>query len=257
MLPACAGPTPTPTPTPTTTIGIIPYCARQDLFFYNASSDISGYKKLKNQPELDGQRQIESESITSSSGEKTLGTWIMDSGEPGIITLAPGSWDFRSYFLTSSDAGKTFVEYRVFNQTANGTKTWLWFGKAIEGDLISGTIPKEYGLSYARRNFTQFFTGDRLGVQVNVSTNSASARTVKMELAGNTNTSMVSIAYFLCNISSTATTPITTTSTLGPWQPDINPSINHPPVDYIALLIEWWWLPALIAAMIALLGRRL
>jgi hypothetical protein len=196
------------------------WCGRQDVFFYNQSSNLTGYQKLNNVPERDIQRNITSSSITSSSGEVTLGTWITDAGSPGTTSLAPGSWDFRSYFTASSSAGNTRANYRIFNQTPNGTKTWLFFGSAITKDIISGTIPGEYQTSYARRNYTTFYPGDRLGIQINVSTDSASARTVTMDMAGNTNASMVSISYFLCP--STAA-PTTTPAAVQTWQPEINP----------------------------------
>jgi len=250
----CPGPTPTPTPTPTTTIDsiLIPWCARQDLFFYNASSDISGYRKLKNYPELDSQRSITSASITSSSGEVTLGTWITEPDRPGEIMLAPGIWDFSNYLRVSSDAGITLADIRVFNQTSNGTKTWFWYGNAIISDINKGIIPQKYELTYARRNLTQFFAGDRLGIQINVSTDADSARTVTMDMAGNTNASMVSIAYFLCPDTATPTTAPATVQT---WQPEINPSTDIK-TDYMTLIMTWWWLPVLMLAMIYLFGRK-
>jgi hypothetical protein len=226
------------------------WCGRQDVFFYNATGD-TAYRKLNNIPERSAQTQITSASITSSSGEVTLGTWITDTGAPGTTTLAPGSWDFRSYFTASSSAGKTSANFRIFNQTSNGTKTWLFFGSAITEDINSGIIPGEYKLSYARRNYTTFYPGDRLGIQINVTTDSASARTVTMDMAGNTNASMVSIAYFLCPTATTTTAP----ATMATWQPEINPSTDVK-TDYASLIKTWWWLPVLMLIMIWLFGRR-
>jgi hypothetical protein len=228
------------------------WCGRQDVFFWNQSSNLTGFRKLNNVPEKDIQRNITSASITASSGEVTLGTWITDAGAPGTTTLAPGSWDFRTYFTASSSAGNTRANYRIFNQTHNGTKTWLFFGSAITKDITSGTIPGEYQTSYARRNYTTFYSGDRLGIQINVTTDSASARTVTMDMAGNTNASMVSIAYFLCPDTATPTTAPAAVQT---WQPEINPSTDIK-TDYMALIKTWWWLPALMLAMIYLFGRK-
>jgi hypothetical protein len=228
------------------------WCGRQDVFFWNQSSNLTGFRKLNNVPEKDAQRNITSSSITSSSGEVTLGTWITDTGAPGTTTLAPGSWDFRTYFTASSSAGNTRANYRIFNQTPNGTKTWLFFGSAITKDITSGTIPGEYQTSYARRNYTTFYSGDRLGIQINVSTDSASARTVTMDMAGNTNASMVSISYFLCP--STAA-PTTTPAAIATWQPEINPSTDIK-TDYMELIKTWWWLPVLMLVMIMIFGRK-
>lgn len=77
----------------------------------------------------------------------------------------------------------------------------MFYGNAITTDIERGTTPTEYLTSYARRNYTTFFTGDRLVIRANASTTVASARTT-MEVAGNTNASMVSVSYFVCDESS-------------------------------------------------------
>ena len=203
----------------------LPLCARQDFFFYNASSDLTGYKILKNIPELDSARQVTSAPIISTSGEVTLGTWI----SPAFTSdtdMAPGTWDFRTYLMTSSSSGPTSIHYRVFNLTPTGVKTYFWFGKAVDSDINSGTVPAVYELSYARRNYTHYFTGDRLGVQINISTDSASARTVTMDLAGNTNASMMSTAYWLCG----------STSGIGSSGASGSPGVDAPLNPFIPIL---------------------
>ena len=176
-----------------------PWCAQQDMFFWNGSSNLTDARVLEHIPELDSQRTLVSPPITASSGEVTLGTWITNAGSPGNLSIAPGLWRFRTYAYTSSASGKTYIKFRLFNQTATGVRTFFFFGNAITDPISSGTTPSEYLTSYARRNITRFFPGDRLGIQVNVSTDSTAARTVTMELAGNTNASMVSGSYFLCS----------------------------------------------------------
>jgi PKD repeat protein len=198
-----SGVPPTPPSTPTATFPI-PLCGRQDFYFYNMTADLTGYRMLKNIPELDSQKQITSASVTSASGEVTLGTWV----SPAFTTdtsLAQGSWDFRNYFTTSNSAGITRSQIRVFNLSSSGVKTFFWYGNAIISDIDKTTIPSTYELSYARRNYTTFNAGDRLGVQINVSTDSASSRTVTMDLAGNTNASMFSNAYWVCPVNNSVT----------------------------------------------------
>jgi len=192
---------------PASAANIIPWCYQQDAFLWNSTGDI-GYRTLNNYPELDGQRSITTIPITASSGEVTLGTWITPSGSPDTSTLAPGLWRFRTYARASSDAGITTLKYRIFNRSSSGTITWLFFGNAFSRDISSGTVPAEYLTSYARRNYTTFFPGDRLGIQINVSTDSASARTVTLDVAGNTNASMVTIGYWLCSGGSGTVTSI-------------------------------------------------
>lgn len=197
-------PTPTPTPTPTVAptaapLTDWPWCADQDIFFWNASSDISGYRTMAHVPEIDSQRSITSASFDSGSGEITIGTWITPSGHPGVSTIGPGLFRFRTYAYASSSSGVTSLKFYIINRSADGTETNLFYGNAITRDIDKTTVPSEYLTSYARRNYTSLFPGDRLVIRVNATTDSVSARTVTMEVAGNTNASMVGVSYFLCD----------------------------------------------------------
>ena len=175
------------------------WCYNQDIFFWNASSDITGYRIIDHVPELDSQRSITTPSFSSSSGEVVLGTWVTPAGSPGTYTLAPGLWRFRTYAYSSTTSGETTLKFYAINRSSSGVETNLFYGNAITQDIDATGIPKEYLTSYARRNSTTFFNGDRLVIRANASTSSSSARTLTYSLAGNTNASMVSISYFLCN----------------------------------------------------------
>lgn len=175
----------------------IPWCHHQDVFFWNSSNDV-GYRVMDNFPELNSQQTITSPLVSSTTGEKTLGVWLTPTGSLDSTTIAPGLWRFRVYAVASSDSGTTTLKYRIFNKSATGVVTWLFFGNAFSKDISAGTTPSEYLTSYARRNYTQFFPGDRLGIQINVSTDNPAARTVSVDVAGNTNASMVTIGYWQC-----------------------------------------------------------
>lgn len=175
-----------------------PWCADQDIFFWNSSSDVSGYRVMDHIPQLSDQRSVTSPPVSTSTGEVTLGTWVTPAGSPGVSQIGPGLFRFRTYAYTSSASGKTWIKFYVINRSASGTETVLFFGNAITRDIDATTVPTEYLTSYARRNYTTMFSGDRLAIRVNASTDSAAARTVTMEVAGNTNASMVSVSYFLC-----------------------------------------------------------
>lgn len=149
-------------------------------------------------PQIEDQRSITS-SPFSSGTEVSLGTWITPAGSPGVSVLGPGLWRFRTYAYASSSSGTTTLKFYIINRSATGTETALFFGNAITRDIDKTTVPAEYLTSYARRNYTTMFPGDRLAIRVNASTDSASARTVTMEVAGNTNASMVGVSYFICN----------------------------------------------------------
>lgn len=179
----------------------VPWCAQQDLFFHNDSSDITGYMILDNVPQIADQTMV-LQSVSSSTGEKILGTWITPVGSPGVTTLAPGLWRFRTYTVASSASGITAIKFYAINRSASGVETNLFYGNAITQDINGGGVPSEFLTSYARRNYTTFFPGDRLVIRANASTTGSAVRTVRMELAGNTNASMVSVVYFLCPESS-------------------------------------------------------
>lgn len=176
-----------------------PWCADQDIFFWNASSDITGYRVMDHIPELASQKQITSASFSSSSGEVIVGTWATPIGSPGVSQIGPGLFRFRTYASASSSSSVTTLKFYIINRSATGTETNLFYGNAITRDIDQTTVPAEYLTSYARRNYTTLFPGDRLVIRVNASTTSASPRTVTMEVAGNTNASMVSVSYFLCD----------------------------------------------------------
>jgi hypothetical protein len=173
------------------------WCYHQDIMLWNASSDISGYRIFDHIPEPSIQRSIKSPSVTSATGEKTLGTWLTPAFTDTTI-IAPGRWIFRMYASATSDSGTTSMRYRLFNRSSDGTITYLFFGNAISTDINQGTVPSEYSTYYARRNYTTLFPGDRLGLQINVSTDSAAPRLVTLDVAGNTNASYISSGYWIC-----------------------------------------------------------
>ena len=195
---ACTTPTPTPAPTPVTEDweACFPWCGIQELFFWNESSDVSGYKILNHYPELSSQREV-NVTISSATGSQQLGAWVSPSGTPGVTTIAPGFWRFRTFHNVSSQVGTTTLEFFIMNRSSTGVETNLFYNKVITED-INSLIPDEYLLSYARRNATTMFAGDRLLLKVNASTTSVTARKVYMWLAGNTNTSMVQASNFIC-----------------------------------------------------------
>jgi PKD repeat protein len=189
-------PTPTPTPAPEDWEACFPWCGIQELFFWNASSDVSGYKILDHYPELSEQREV-NVTVSAATGSQQLGAWLSPAGTPGVTTIAPGFWRFRTFHNVSSQVGTTTLEFFIMNRSSDGTEINLFYNKVITEDINSLT-PDEYLLSYARRNATTLFAGDRLLLKVNASTTSVTAREVYMWLAGNTNTSMVQASNFIC-----------------------------------------------------------
>jgi hypothetical protein len=173
-----------------------PYCGQQSLFFRNDTSDIAGYYVLDHRPEIASEyaRKV---SVSSSTGPLTIGKWILPSTWQNVSVLAPGLWRFRMYHNVSSAVGVTTFEYSVFNRSPSGVETNLFYSKSITAEVDSLT-PVEYLTSYARRNYTALFPGDRLLIRVNASTSSVTARDAWITVAGNSRASMVDMEYFLC-----------------------------------------------------------
>jgi len=196
----CPSPTRTVSPTlaPDTCDIEIPWCYTQNVFFWNLSSaDVSGYQVLENYPELNN-TAYQKVSISSATGSKYLGQWIVPLGTfTETKTIAPGLWRFRTYHNVSSQVGVSTVEFKVFNRSASGNETDLFYGLSITKD-VNELTPTEYLTSYARRNYTTFYPGDRLVIKMNASTTSVTARDVWVSTAGNAQASMVEIGWFVC-----------------------------------------------------------
>jgi len=173
------------------------WCADQDIFFRNDSSDIAGYSVIDHTPQI-ANTQYKTVSVSSGTGTTQLGAWVTPVGSPGVASIGPGLWRFRVYLNVSSASGTTNYEFKIFNRSSSGTETDLFYGKVIGTD-INDLTPTEHLISYARRNYTTLFSGDRLVIKVNASTSSVAARTAWISLAGNTEASMVGTSYFLCD----------------------------------------------------------
>lgn len=174
------------------------WCGHQDIFFWNGSSDISGYKVIDHIPQIADQQEIKTPSFTSGSGKILVGSWITPNGSPGISTLAPGLWRFRTYAYSTTTSGVTTLEFVLLNRSSTGVETNLFYNKIITQDIDATGYPQEYLTSYARRNSTSFFDGDRLVIKMYASTTSVSSRQLTIDIAGNTNASMVSSSYYIC-----------------------------------------------------------
>lgn len=173
-----------------------PWCAQQDIFFRNDSSDIAGYAIADHIPEL-ASTKVRSVSVSSANSPQRLAVFATKAGSPGVDTIAPGLWRFRTYLNVSSATGVTTFEFIPYIRSSSGVETQLFYGQVLSNEVNSLTATENL-ISYARRNYTQLSPGDRLVIKVNASTTSVTARTAYISLAGNTQASMVAVSYFLC-----------------------------------------------------------
>jgi len=185
--------TPTATPTP---FPDWDWCGKQDIFFQNLSSDVTGYFVMDHRPQIEDTKYFAT-TVSSSTGSKQIAAWVTNASSPGVTLIGPGLWRFRTYLNVSSQVGYTNYEFKIFNRSSDGTETDLFYGKVISAD-INDLTPTEHLISYARRNYTTLFDGDRLVIKVNASTSSVAARDAYFWVAGNNYTSMVDSGYYLC-----------------------------------------------------------
>jgi hypothetical protein len=173
----------------------IPLSGDVNFFFWNDSSSFgTSYNKLTTYPQLQD-TVFFSASASSSTGEKTIGSFITDAFPDGK-TVAPGLTRFRVYLNTSSDVGLTTFDFIPYNVSPSGVETRMFFGIPRSVDINTQT-PTEYLISYARRNYTTFLPGERLLIRVNLSSTSTVSRTGYIGIAGTSYASMVQIGYWL------------------------------------------------------------
>lgn len=243
--PYCAAVTPTPTPG-VCDLTSIPWCGKQDLFYWNETSDVSGYQVLHNYPQLSNEAYNYT-SVSSATGQKTVARYMSPNFTAPVI-IAPGFWVFYSYFNVSSAVGTTQFEFKVFNRSPDGTMTNLFYGHAITDDVNS--LTQELHLhTYARRNWTYLNAGDRLVIEVNASSTSVVARNAWISIAGNLHASSVEVGQFLCCDGSAAAS----TTAIPVWTIPNLPAVQ----DGTWGLPGWvmrnaWWLILLIGAYLIL-----
>jgi len=176
------------------------WCGKQDIFFWNESSDLikdGSYKIIDHIPEKADESLVQAVDIVPASGEVLLGAFATPIGSPGVTMIAPGLWRSRAYFNTTSAVGLTHIEFKIYNRSATGVETKLFYKPFITQD-IDNSVSTEFLTSYARRNATTLFDGDRIVIKVYASTLSLPARTVSMVVGGNIRASMIESGWYIC-----------------------------------------------------------
>jgi len=172
------------------------YCGDMNLFFWNDSSSLgSSYNRLSTMPQSQDQK-IMSTTVSSTTGEKTIGSFITEPWPEGKI-MAPGLTRYRTYLNVSSTVGITTYNFIPYNVSPSGVETKMFFGVPRTED-VNELSAREYLTSYARRNYTYFLPGERLLIRVNASTTSTVERTAYFNIAGTSQASMVQVGYWLC-----------------------------------------------------------
>lgn len=172
------------------------WCGDRNVFLWNATSDAGAYHIMDHVPERANEAALTA-TVRAATSPQRVATFITPPTYPDAIGIAPGLWRFRTFHNVTSTVGVTTLEFKVYNRSASGVDTDLFYGHVLTEDINTLAVD-EYLYSYARRNYTPLFPGDRLVITVDASTTSTVDRTVFLIVGGNAHASMVSISEFVC-----------------------------------------------------------
>jgi len=160
----------------------------------NSTTAPTTYYNWDNAPEI---VDSTASTITINAGMGTVlwKSYITKPGEPGVTTILPNMWRYRLYLGADSAVGETQIQAVLYNRSLDGTETRVFYNAMASAD-INGLGPTEYLISYARRNVTTLFPGDRLVMKFYVKTSKVSNTIVTMWNGGTNTSSMVSAGTF-------------------------------------------------------------
>lgn len=163
-------------------------------YYLNGSVDqgtIGGvaYKELNKVPILGAGTQF------SISADGYIASFITDAGDPNLIEIPGGNWNFETYFSASSGGGSPTFYVELYKVNAGGTATLIASSSSAPELIAFGTNLTPYFSSLAVPTTTLALT-DRLAVRYYVT---HSGRTITLHTENNT----------LCQIITTFTTGLT------------------------------------------------
>ena len=147
------------------------------------------YKELNKVPILGAGTQF------AISADGYIASFITDAGDPNLIEIPGGNWNFETYFSASSGGGSPTFYVELYKVNAGGTATLIASSSSAPELIAFGTNLTPYFSSLAVPTTTLALT-DRLAVRYYVT---HSGRTITLHTENNT----------LCQIITTFTTGLT------------------------------------------------
>lgn len=151
-------------------------------------SDIGGYDSLKRSP-ADHSETNHATSVASSDGDVVIEEFITDAGDPGVLALIAGIWEFHFHAKVDTAVGTTNLKIEVYKRITGGSET-LIFSTEQE---INITSDAEFEWSYAQTTDTAMNLTDRIVVKVICNTTSVPQRTVTTYYEGTDRTAHIHV----------------------------------------------------------------
>lgn len=249
-----ACPTPTPTPTPSFTITPAPptegaqWCGLQDIFFQHDGSDIAGYENWINYPS--GNTEVDESVTLTNSSWVLIDSYATPPNLPNINLIQAGLRTYYLYAYVSTTAGTNTLNVTVFKRNISGGETRLY---SVETGDIEAATTTLYTIPYASATNLTLDATDRLVAKVYAKKTTAGDVTIHWVYQGTSHASYVRSGFFVCAPSACCVSTTTPQGTAAPYV--MNPTTDKK-TDWLKLVWDWWWLPALILFMIWLFGGR-
>ncbi len=153
-----------------------------DYFLHDSDvSDVGGYDKLRKIP-ADQSEANHATNVASSDGDVAIEEFITDVGDPNVLAILAGIWEFHIHAKVDNLSGTTNLKLSIYKRTTGGSET-LIFSTEQE---ISSTSVVEYKWSYTQLTDTTMNLTDRLVVKVICNATSVPSRTVTTYYEGST-----------------------------------------------------------------------
>lgn len=145
-----------------------------DYFLHDSdASDISGYQRLRKTP-ADQSETTHVTNVSASDGDVAIEEFVTDEGDPDVLAILAGIWEFHVHASVSSTAGTTNLKIELYRRTTGGVET-LIFSTEQE---INSTSPVELKWSHTQATDTTMNLTDRLVAKLLCNATSVPSRTV-------------------------------------------------------------------------------
>lgn len=136
-------------------------------------SDIGGYDALRRSP-ADHAETTHVTNVASGDGDVAIEEFVTDAGDPGVLALIAGIWEFHVHAQVNTAVGITNLKLEFYKRATGGSET-LIFSTEQE---INSTSPEELEWSFVQLTDTAMDLTDRLVVKFLCNTTSVPQRTI-------------------------------------------------------------------------------
>ncbi len=156
------------------TVDVLGSLVGVDYFLHDSDvSDIAGYDRLRRTPADQSETTIIT-GVSASDGDVAIEEFVTDEGDPDVLAILAGIWEFHVHANVNSVVGTTNLKIELYKRTAGGVET-LIFSTEQE---INSTSPVALDWRYTQTTDTTTNLTDRIVVKLLCNTTSVPSRTV-------------------------------------------------------------------------------